>query len=136
MISYQGQRVWKTKIGACGRKDCSLHLMCGDPYNCGATMIPSPGYLSKDKVYSASDPMVTLGAELAALRESALDLSRVPEGWEFNLLSFTPQYAPERSWQAVISRIKPVGHSNGTGPTPRAALDAAIARANEHGEAK
>jgi hypothetical protein len=73
--------------------------------------------------------LTALETELATLRANALDLSRVPEGWEFISLAALPDDGLE-----VTLRAKPEDGRDDIfecGPTPAAALNAACARVRE-----
>lgn len=76
----------------------------------------------------------TMSHELAALRESALDLSRVPEGWAFSDLC-APGLWDDGGIDYLLQLDKIDGDLpdfvDGTGLTPKAALNVAIKRAKE-----
>lgn len=79
----------------------------------------------------------TMSHELAALRKSALDLTRLPEGWLLDTISYRWDKGGGKWWCDMFhARKSPRPSAQGTGPTPSTALSAAIERANEHGETK
>lgn len=77
--------------------------------------------------------LTAIEAELAALRENALDLSKVPEGWTVGIATLF-----DDSWSVWLrDKTKHLTEDkstvNGIGPTPSAALSAAIARIGGEG---
>lgn len=82
---------------------------------------------------TATQAVDAMEAELTALRESALDLSRVPDGWVFHELSNYRWKDGAREYRVQLEKygVQPYEFMDGTGPTPAAALSAAIERAKE-----
>lgn len=82
---------------------------------------------------NAPAALTAIEAELAALRENALDLSKVPEGWTVGIATLF-----DDSWSVWLrDKTKHLTEDkstvNGIGPTPSAALSAAIARIGGEG---
>lgn len=127
-------------------KNCAIRALSDAPGGADPTVAPSvliaSGLASWRFVHvgpdhdNALNALDALEAELTALRDNALDLSRVPEGWIISMAT-----SLSGAWSVWLRNPeKPLDDkssaANGTGLTPRAALDAAIVRANEYGETK
>ena len=70
-----------------------------------------------------------LEAEIARLRENALGLGEVPDGWSFTRLTrIGDAFECCLTNDAGRFLIESDGEIYGTGPTPKTALDAAIER--------
>ncbi len=100
-----------------------------DPVSTLRRYLPHLPDVARPAVTQAVD---ALADELARLRENALDLSEVPEGWHFaQLTQIGDHFECCLTTSGGRFLVKPNREHYDTGPTPRAALAAACARARE-----
>lgn len=83
---------------------------------------------------NAPAALTAIKAELAALRENALDLSKVPTGWIIDYLDHDPDLNNDQPWCMWLVEDLPFPRRfPGDGASPAAALSAAIARIGGEG---